>query len=196
MALRSAPRRAAVVTVALLGLLAAAVPHALAALGGRGQGTQAVSSGTFAVTPVTAGTSTPSPPLAFAVLPVPAYLDALNTGTVPVVGMTYAVSFVYSGLGTPSLTLTACPGGTWNTVTGVCSATAVVVGSWTPGSTSTVVVGAGNLPTAYPAAVGARLPLKATVSGASLTVAATATVSLSVSSGPTRQVRTATTTER
>ena len=184
------------VTVALFGLLGLqASPWATADLLGRASGTQAVSSGSFAVTPVTAGTSVPLTPIAFTTTPVPAYFDALNTGSLSLTGMTYGVSFVYGGIGSPSLTLTACPGGTWNVVTGVCSTTAVTVGSWTPGSTSTVSVSASNLPTCYPSAAGGRLRLKATVGGASLTLAATATSTLTVSSGPVRQVRTATTTD-
>jgi hypothetical protein len=150
-------------------------------------------SGRFAVTPVTQGTSVPNAAMAFSTLPVPAYLDALNTGTIPLVGMTYAVNLVYAGLGTPVLTLTACPGGSWNGA-GTCSTTPVTVGSWTPGSSATVSVSSANLPTCYPASAGSRLALKATISGAALTVAATATLSLSVSSGPTRQIRAATST--
>lgn len=182
-------------TVALLGVLGVqASPWALAGSTGRASGTEVAGSGKFAATPVLPGTSTPAGTLVFATVPLPAYADALNTGTVALVGMTYAVSFVYGGVGTPTLTLASCPGGTWNGA-GVCSTSAVTIGTWTPGSTATVVVGAGNKPTSFPAAVGARVPLKATVSGATLTVAATATVSLSVSSGPTRQVRSAATTE-
>ena len=85
------------------------------------------------------------------------------------------------------------PGGqifTWNGL-GTCSTTAVVIGTWTPGSSTTVTVSSANLPTCYPAAAGSRLPLKATITSGTLTVGATATVSLSVSSGPTRQIRAA-----
>lgn len=181
-------------TVALFGLLAAqATPWAIAAVTGRTSGTAVASSGRFAVTPVTAGTSVPSATVAFSTVPVPAYLDALNTGTIPLVGLTYGVTLTYAGLGTPVLILAGCPGGSWNGL-GTCSTAAVTIGTWTPGSTATVAVSSANLPTCYPASVGSRLPLKATISGVTLTVGATATVSLSVSSGPTRQIRAATST--
>jgi hypothetical protein len=181
------------VTVALFGLLGLpATPWALAGSTGRAKGTQTAASGTFAVTPVTPRTTLATGVLAFVTPPLtaPAYLDALNTGTIPIVGMTYSVSFTYAGLGTATLTLSACPGGAWD-LAGACSTGAVEVGTWPAGSTTTVAVGASNLPTAYPAAAGARLPLKATVSGLSAGETAAATVSLSVSSGPTRQVRAA-----
>jgi hypothetical protein len=184
------------VTAALFGLHGAqATPWAIASVTGRTSGTAVASSARFAVTPVTAGTSVPSSTVAFTTVPVPAYLDALNTGTIPLVGMTYGVNLTYAGLGTPVLTLAGCPGGTWNGL-GTCSTAAVTIGTWTPGSTATVVVSSANLPTCYPASVGSRLPLKATISGVTLTVGATATLSLSVSSGPTRQIRAATTSNR
>lgn len=164
----------------------------MAAVTGRTAGTADAASGSFAVTPVTAGTSLAAPTMVFSALTTTAYVDALNTGTIPIVGMTYGVSLTYAGAGSPLLTLTACPGGSWSGL-GTCSTTPVTVGSWAVGSTTTVTVSSTNLPTCYPDSAGSRLPLKATISGASLTVSATATLSLSVSSGPTRQIRAAST---
>lgn len=181
--------RAAVTTAALLGLSGVvSPPGALAGLTARRPSSHLAGSGTFAVTPVTPGTSTASGPLTFGLVPQPAYLDVLNTGSLSLTGTTYGVTYV--GLGT--LTLTACPGGSWSG--GTCTTTPVQIGTWTQGSTATITVGASNLPTAYPAAVGGRLPLKATLSLSLLSAVATAVVTTTVSSGPTRQVRSATTT--
>lgn len=182
--------------VALLGLSAVNgmvnAPWAAASGKGRVTATAAVTSGTFGVEPVISGTSTLQPALAFTVISSgPQYFDALNTGTLSLAGTSYSVTFTYLGIGTPTVTLAGCSGGSWNQSTGVCSGTAVTIGSWTPGSTTVF-----NDTTAgsFPAAVGGRLGVKASIGGVSITATATVTVSSSVSTGATRQVRAATTT--
>lgn len=189
------PRRTVAVAAVLLGMLMAAQPQdAMAGLAGRGTGTEATSSGSFAVIPTTLATTPPPGPLvltyAAVALPAAQYFDAVNTGSVDLVAASYAVAVSGGGAtGNPSVTLTACTGGSWNVISGACSGTPVTIGTWTSASSAAVSS------TAVPAAPAARLGIKASVTGGGLLTAITiATVSISVSSGPTRQIRAAATT--
>ncbi|MEO6205240.1 MAG: hypothetical protein ABIO67_07660 [Mycobacteriales bacterium] len=189
MARSTYPRRAAVIAVALLGVLLFLDP-AWASLRGDATATESVASGTFAVVPTVLGTTPPPGPLVLtyaAVLSPPAqYFDAVNTGSIALVGASYAVGLTsLVSIGTNSLTLTACVGGTWNQAAGTCSGTTQSLGSWTSASSAAVA-------SAYaPTSSGSRLGVKATLSSGVLTAVTVATISVSVSSGPTRQIRVA-----
>ncbi len=179
----------------LLGMLAAAHPPAQAGVSGAATGAQDVSSGSFAVVPTTDPSTPPPGALTLtyaAILSPPAqYFDAVNTGSIALVGATYSVAVSGGGLlGDPSITLTACTDGSWDQSTGTCSGTEVALGTWS--ATSTAPADS----SAAPAVPGTRLGIRASLSAtANLTDVTTATISISVSSGPTRQIRAATTTE-
>jgi hypothetical protein len=192
---RAMPGRTVATATVLLGMLVAASTHAspaLAGLAGRAQGTEVVGSAAFAVVPTQLPSGLPpsgSLPLTFAVgaLPLPQYFSAVNTGSIDITAASYGVD-VTGGGGSTAVTVTACVDASWNQVTGTCAGTTVVIGSWTSASSAPVSS------TAVPTSAGSRLSLKVTVSGGSLLSATVATISISVSSGPTRQIRAATST--
>lgn len=188
------PRRVAATAVALLGLFWAGyqVP-AYAGITAKGQtsSTRSVSSGTFAVIPTTATSGTPLPApaaLAFTLATPNAYFDAVNTGSIDVVAASYNLTLTYVGTGTPTVTLFSCPGGTWNQVLNTCAGGSVTIGSWGAGSSTTVSSAQA------PATNGTRLHLRALVTTTGVMVSATAVGNVTVSSGPTRQIRAAVTT--
>jgi len=85
-------------------------------------------------------------------------LDLVNTSTLALTGQTISVSTVRNSGGNasiPSVSFRLCRGGTWNASDNTCSGTSVNLGSTTSGS---IVVN-------EPVAVGARLSIRATVSG-------------------------------
>lgn len=195
MARRRTPRRVAAVAVALLGLFVAGNQGiAFGAVTARAtSATRTVSSGTFAVVPtlLTSGTPPAAPAaLTFTVGTPRAYFDAVNTGSINLVGASYNINLVYAGTGTASVALDSCPGGTWNQTTNLCSTSPVSIGSW-PSANSSYTAS-----TQVPAAPGDRLRLRATVtvSVGGVWVSATGTANVQVSSGPTRQIRAAVTT--
>jgi hypothetical protein len=188
------PGRAVATAAVLLGMLVAAATSAspaAAGLGGTGTGASTVGSGSFAVVPTLLATGIPAPaslPLTFAVgaAPIPQYFNAVNTGSITLSAASYS-TVVTGGIGgTTTVTLVACVGASWNQALGTCGGTTTTIGSWT--STSSAAISS----TAVPAAAAARLSLKASVTGGSLTSVTVATVNISVSSGPTRQIRAAT----
>jgi hypothetical protein len=191
------PGRAVATAAVLLGMLVAAATSAspaAAGLGGTGAGTATVGSGSFAVVPTLLSTGLPSPaslPLTFGlgVAPVPQYFSAVNTGSITVSAASYSVVVTGGIGGTTSVTLAACVGASWNQTLGTCAGTTTTIGSWSSASSAPISS------TAVPAAAAARLSLKATVTGGSLTSVTSATVNISVSSGPTRQIRAATTVD-
>jgi hypothetical protein len=165
---------------------------AAAGLGGTGTGTESVGSGSFAVVPTLLSTGIPAPaslPLTFALgaAPIPLYFNAVNTGSITVSAASYS-AVVTGGIGgTTTVTLAACVGASWNQALGTCAGTTTTtIGSWTSASSAAIAS------TAVPAAAAARLSIKASVTGGSLTSVTVATVNISVSSGPTRQIRAAT----
>jgi hypothetical protein len=184
----------AATAVALLGLFWAGyqVPaYAGINASGRTVTTRTVSSGTFAVIPTTATSGTPSPGaanLSFLVATPNAYFDAVNTGSIGLVAASYNLNMSYTGLGTPTITLFSCPGGAWNQVLNTCPGGSVTIGSWGAGSSATIAS------TQVPASNGNRLRLRAQVTATGLMVSATAVANVTVSSGPTRQIRAAVTT--
>lgn len=194
MSLSTYPRRAAAVAVVLLGVLAALVPAyaGYGATAGSGAA-QSVTSGTFAVIPTTLATTPPPGPLVLTypagLTPGPQYFDAVNTGSIDLVGASYGVALSSAlPLGGITLTLTACVGFPWDQAAGTCAGTSVVLGSWTAASAAPVDTGTA------PGAPGARLSIRAALSAGLPDAAITATISVSVSSGPTRQIRAARTT--
>jgi hypothetical protein len=192
------PGRTVATAAVLLGMLVAAATHASpasAGLGGRSAGTQAVSSATFAVVPTLLTSGVPaaaSLPLAFAlgVLPVPQYFSAVNTGSAPITAANYSVAVSGGVAGTTSVKLDACVGASWDQVAGTCAGATTTIGTWTSASSAAVSSNA------VPAAAAARLSIRASVTGGSTLSVTAATISISVSSGPTRQIRPATNTNR
>lgn len=190
----TAPRRAAAIAVALLGVLLSVGPASAALLAhAENASPQSVSTGTFAVIPTVLPTTPPPGPLvltyAAALTPPAQYFDAVNTGTIDLVSASYDVALTaLLPLGTNTLTLTACVGGVWNTSDGTCSGTPTGLGSWT----ATTASPASNPPA--PTAPGSRLHIRASLDVGLINAATVATISVSVSSGPTRQIRAARTT--
>lgn len=188
------PRRVAATAVALLGLFWAGyqVPaYAGITAHGATVASRSVSSGTFAVIPTTATSGTPTPgsaSLSFLVATPNAYFDAVNTGSISLVGASYNLNLSYTGLGTPTITLFSCPGGSWNQVLNTCPGGSVTIGSWGAGSSTTIASAQ------VPATNGTRLRLRAQVTSTGLMVSASAVANVTVSSGPTRQIRAAVTT--
>lgn len=194
MARRSTPRRVAATAVALLGLFLATSGVAEAAVIGRAaSAAQSVGSGTFAVVPtlLTAGTPLPAPAaLTMTAVTPQAYFDAVNTGTIDLVAASYNLDLTYVGTGTPTVTLASCPGNAWNQTLNTCPVSIVTMGSWGAGSSSYTASAQ------VPASPSDRLHLRATVSVSlgGVMVSAAATANVQVSSGPTRQIRAAITT--
>lgn len=187
MGLSRTSKGAVATAAALVGLLA---PAAGASTSSAATATQAVSSGTFAVVPTLLATGTPPPgaqALAFTPATTQQYLWVANTGSLDLVAASYAATLTYVGTGTPTITLRSCPGASWNTTSHTCSTTPVVVGAWQVGGADPVAS------PEVPAAPGSRLHLQAqvTVSALGVMVSAAATIDVSVSSGPVRQVRAA-----
>ena len=180
--------------VALLGLSWAGLQSpAYAGITGQAATTSArtVSSGTFAVIPTltTSGTPAPAPAaLTFTTLVPRAFYDAVNTGSISLVAASYNINLTYVGTGTPTVTLVACPGNSWNQSLNTCPVGTVTIGSWGAGSSTDVAS------TQVPVNNGDRLHLRATVSTTGVMVSAAATANVTVSSGPTRQIRAAVTT--
>jgi hypothetical protein len=191
------PRRAVATAAVLLGMLVVAATQAspaLAGIVGRATASRSVASATFAIVPTQLPTGIPTPgslPLTFAAgtLPVPQYFSAVNTGTVSITAAGYSVAVTGGTTGT-TVKLEACVGASWDTVAGTCAGTSALIGTWTSGSAAVVSS------TTVPAAAAARLSLKSTVTGGSALSVTVATISISVSSGPTRQIRAATTTNQ
>jgi hypothetical protein len=81
------------------------------------------------------------------------FMDAVNTGTLPLIGQSYTLTTVPTQEGNtkiPTITLDACVGGSWNPVSNTCPGTVTSMGAAASGSfTSTV-----------PLAVGARLSIR------------------------------------
>lgn len=194
MARRTAPRRAAALAAVLLGLLwAGAQTPAYASITASGStsSTRSVSTGTFAVIPTlaTSGTPVPAPAaLTFTALTPRAFYDAVNTGTISLVAASYNINLTYVGTGTPTVTLVACPGNSWNQTLNTCPVGTVTVGSWGAGSSSDVAS------TQVPVNQNDRLHLRATLTTTGVMVSGAATANVTVSSGPTRQIRAAVTT--
>lgn len=196
MARRLTPRRVAATAAALLGLLLAGDPGtALAATVAKASNASArtVTSGTFAVIPTvtTSGTPLPAPAALTMTLTNPrAFYDAVNTGSIDLVAATYNLNMTYVGTGTPTITLDSCPGNSWNTTLNTCPVGIVSIGSWGAGSST------GIASTQVPVSTGNRLHLRATVtvSIGGVMISAAATANVTVSSGPTRQIRAAVTT--
>lgn len=85
------------------------------------------------------------------------FIDLVNTSSVPLVGETISTSTIRNGSGNqslPTITFALCRGGTFDAVTGVCSATTVDLGAGTSGSLSLT----------EPLAVNGRLSLRASTS--------------------------------
>ena len=184
----------AATAVALLGLFLATSGAAEAAVTGQASsGSQTVTSGTFAVVPtlLTTGTPPPAPAaLTMTALTPRAYFNAVNTGTIDLVAASYNLNLTYVGTGTPTVTLASCPGNAWNQTLNTCPVGIVTIGSWSAGSSSYTAS------SQVPAGPGDRLHLRATVSVSlgGVMVSAAATANVQVSSGPTRQIRAAITT--
>lgn len=154
---------------------------------------RSVSSGTFAVVPtlLTSGTPVPAPAaLTFSTVSQRAYFDAVNTGSIDLVAASYNLSLTYAGTGTPTVTLMSCPGSSWNQSLGTCPVTAVTLGSWGAGSTTTVAS------SQVPVSPGDRLHLRASLTTTGVMVSGSATANVTVASGPTRQIRAAATANR
>ena len=188
------PRRVAATAVALLGLLLAS-PVGMASAGITGNATnttaETVGSGTFAVIPTVATTGTPAAApaaLAFTLATPRAFYDAVNTGNIVLVGASYGLNMTYVGTGTATITLDSCPGNAWNQSLNTCPVGIVNIGSWAAGS-ATMTASA-----QAPVNANDRLHLRATVTTTGLMTSATATANVSVSSGSTRQIRAAVTT--
>lgn len=180
--------------VVLLGVSCSlAQPGAHAAITGqaRNSSIRTVSSGTFAVVPTvtTSGTPAPAPAaLTFTLAAPRAFYDAVNTGTISLVAASYNINYTYIGVGTPTMTLVACPGNSWNQTLNTCPVATVTIGSWSAGSSTDVAS------TQVPVANGDRLHLRATLTATGLITSAAATANVTVSSGSTRQIRAAVTT--
>ena len=184
-------RRTTVTAVVLLSVFGMVTRGALAGFAADATGAQSVSTGSFAVIPTTSATTPPPGPLvltyAAALTPPAQYFDAVNTGTIDLVSASYSVALTsLLPLGTNTLTLTACVGAAWTA--GTCSGTQQSLGTWT----STTASPATNPPA--PTTPGSRLSIKASLDAGLLNAATVATISVSVSSGPTRQLRAARTT--
>ena len=85
-------------------------------------------------------------------------LDLVNTSSLPLTGQTISVVSVPNGgegKNPPTITFHLCRGGTWDETMDTCSGTTVSLGAISSGSITVV----------EPVAVGARLALRATVSG-------------------------------
>jgi|GEM_PF-2291394 len=64
------------------------------------------------------------------------FVDLVNTSSVPLIGQTISTSSVRNGSGSPPLPIISfslCRGGVWDSVTGLCSGTAVDLGVGTSG---------------------------------------------------------------
>ena len=180
--------------VVLLGaLLSESWTSASAGVQAARSSTQAVSTGTFAVVPVLPGGTPGTGALTLgypALAPPPMYFDAVNTGTLALTAASYSVVVSGGGIGTPSITLTACVGAAWNTSFGTCTGTgvaAVTIGTWTPATSTPIAI------TTAPTAVGSRLSIQASLTGA-IGATTSAVISTIVTSQSPRQVRTASTT--
>ena len=100
----------------------------------------------------------------------------------------YNINLTYVGTGTPTVTLVACPGNSWNQTLNTCPVATVTIGSWGAGSSTDISS------TQVPANPGDRLHLRATLTTTGVMVSGAATANVTVSSGPTRQIRAAITT--
>lgn len=179
--------------LALVGLLFAVMSFASTGIGvaalraTAGSGSGVVASGTFGAAPRTASHQNNSPLLLAwgAGGPDTQYFDVRNTGSLELTGATYTVLTSNGGRGAPSLALTACLGGRWS-ATGMCSGTEQSLGSWRLNGAVTVTGPAPTVPNED-------LHLRASVIGRNLRGGEqiTAQISVTVSSGADRQLRTA-----
>ena len=169
-------RRAAVVSVALCGSIAFAVPSYAAIVTRVPVSTQQVDSGQWGAVPSTTS-------LTFGALGVSQmYFTVTNTGTLPLTGATYTVSGSNFKVGM-TLSLLACVGGTWNMTSGACVGGTVQTIVSTTGAAASAAV-------TSPAAVGAGTTLQASLSkNPARTTAGSVTVTVDRS-----QVRAATVT--
>lgn len=183
--------RRAVVSAALLAASAALVGIASAASMADASSTSTITSAKWAVVP-TQSTTSPPPTGALTLTAsstAPQYFRVVNAGTVSVTAMTYVVT-VTSTSGSPNVKLTAC---TVAWAANACPGTSTVVATWSSKSNppaGQVSSGTAISSTAVPAAPNASVYLQASPGGVPAT-GATITVNTSVSSGPTRQIRTA-----
>jgi hypothetical protein len=86
------------------------------------------------------------------------FMDAVNTGTLPLIGQSYTFTTVPTQNGNtkiPTITLDACVGGSWTPVSNRCSGTVTRMGAAASGSFASTV----------PLAVGARLSIRALSDG-------------------------------
>jgi hypothetical protein len=157
--------------------------------------TSTVGSGKWSVIPTQSG-SFPPPAGALtltATSTTAQYFQVANTGTVSITALTYTVTVSSSQTSKyPYVTLTACSVA-WSA--GTCPGTKTVVATWSqqsPAPSGDVTSGTAVNSSAVPASNGSYLYLQA-VPG-NITTGATFVINTSVASGPTRQIRAATTT--
>lgn len=153
-----------------------------------GPGPAVVTSGTYAAAPRTADHQAAAPLVLVwgQSSPDTQLFDVVNTGTLELVGSTWTVESTSAGRGAPKLSMDACVGGRWEERT--CTGTEQALGTWRVGEPYALAAA----PT--PAAPGASVHVRATLTGGSLRAGeqVTASVSVAVGSGPDRQLRAAT----
>lgn len=186
--------RRATITVALLTALS--MPTAATAkLAASGTGSSTAGSGSWGVVPTQSGTF---PPTAGALTLIATassaqYFQVANTGNVTITAMTYTVT-VASGQGTtyPNVKLTACSVA-WSG--GSCGGSKTAVATWSQASSppsGDVTSGTAVNSTAVPSNNGNYLYLQALPGN--ITTGAIFVINAAVASGPSRQIRNATTT--
>ena len=154
-------RQATLACAAVVGVMSVVIPAA-AAPGAMARASGPVTTATWSVVTITAGTAAASGALAIDWSRIKgtsySFIDSVNSGTVAVSGFTYTLSTVRNGQGGqpfPTITLDACSGAQWDTAANTCTGTVVRVGSSTGGSV-VVITALG---------VAGRLSLRATSSG-------------------------------
>src|SRR4051794_22413103 len=135
-------QRAAVVSVALCGCLALALPSYAGIVSRQTTAAQQLGSGDWGATPSTTSLDFGTPGVQ------QIYFTVANTGTLPLTGATYRASGSGFKVGM-TLSLVACVGGTWNVATGTCTGGVVqTIVSTTGAASSASVSSAGLLPAA------------------------------------------------
>lgn len=168
--------------LATAALVAIAVP-ASATVKAKGTHAETVTSASWgAAGATTSGSPTLGTPFVISwalitLLPTSQYFKVTNTGTLALSGETYAAT----NSGGPSVKLTACVGATWNTSSGSCGGTQVLLDTSGGGSTTSTTA----------IAIGASLSVQAETTG--LLSLGTFTTSVTVTAARS-QVRAATTT--
>lgn len=191
--------RRAATSVALLSISVvlpiASVAAAVQAAGAAGS--QSVSSGTWGVVP-TQSTSAPPPtgPLTLSATTNAAqYFKVVNTGNVSLAGMSYVVTI--SGGTKTALALTACSVAWTQGGAGSCSGTLTPIATWSeqsPLPNGDATNGSTVASTTVPVTAGATLFLRATPTNAVGGAGNTFTITTTVKSASTRQIRAAMTT--